>query len=76
MTFNLHPLTPIVNVKWGKEKFNVECNSDESPDVLKAQLFCLSGVEPDRQKLLGKGVSIKDDQWGNTVLTEVIICII
>ena len=50
----------LVNVKWGKEKFqDVELNSDEPPVVFKAQLFALSNVQPDRQKVMVKGVVIK-----------------
>jgi len=49
-----------VNVKWGKEKFtDVECNTDESPELFKAQLFALSGVAPDRQKVMITGAIIK-----------------
>ena len=49
-----------VNVKWGKEKFTgVECNTDEPPMVFKAQLFALSGVAPDRQKVMMKGIVLK-----------------
>ena len=58
-------------MKWGQKKFQVDCNSDEPPELLKAQLFCLSGVEPDRQKLLGKNFTIKNNEWGNTVFVEV-----
>ncbi|WAR24348.1 UBP14-like protein [Mya arenaria] len=44
-----------VNVKWGKEKFSdVECNTNEPPEVFKAQLFALSG----------------DDGWGNMKLKD------
>lgn len=50
----------IVNVKWGKEKFSdVECNTDEPPMVFKAQIFALSGVQPDRQKIMIKGAVVK-----------------
>lgn len=49
-----------VVVKWGKEKFeNVELNSDESPELFKAQLFALSGVAPERQKVMYKGSVLK-----------------
>ncbi|KAG9478985.1 hypothetical protein GDO78_012581, partial [Eleutherodactylus coqui] len=49
-----------VNVKWGKEKFdNVELNTDEPPMVFKAQLFALTGVQPDRQKVMVKGGTLK-----------------
>ncbi|CAH2284908.1 ubiquitin carboxyl-terminal hydrolase 14 isoform X1 [Pelobates cultripes] len=58
-----------VNVKWGKEKFdNVELNTDEPPMVFKAQLFALTGVQPDRQKVMVKGGTLKDDEWGNIKL--------
>uniref|UniRef100_A0A8C6LMB2 Ubiquitin carboxyl-terminal hydrolase n=1 Tax=Nothobranchius furzeri TaxID=105023 RepID=A0A8C6LMB2_NOTFU len=55
-----------VNVKWGKEKFDaVELNTEEPPMVFKAQLFALTGVQPDRQKVMVKGGTLKDDEWGN-----------
>ncbi|XP_076001210.1 ubiquitin carboxyl-terminal hydrolase 14 [Genypterus blacodes] len=58
-----------VNVKWGKEKFDaVELNTEESPMVFKAQLFALTGVQPDRQKVMVKGGTLKDDDWGNIKL--------
>ncbi|CAL1538000.1 unnamed protein product [Lymnaea stagnalis] len=54
-----------VNVKWGKEKFtDVECNTEESPELFKAQLFALSGVHPSRQKVMVTGAILKDDDWG------------
>ncbi|XP_049282642.1 ubiquitin carboxyl-terminal hydrolase 14 [Anopheles funestus] len=53
-----------VNVKWGKENFkDVEVNTDEEPMLFKAQLFALTGVQPDRQKVLCKGISLKDEEW-------------
>ncbi len=39
-----------MNVKWGKEKYTVELNLDESPIVFKAQLYALTGVPIERQK--------------------------
>lgn len=49
-----------VSIKWGKEKFeNVELNTDDPPDVFKAQLFALSGVTPERQKVMLKGSVLK-----------------
>lgn len=60
-----------VNVKWGKEKFSdVECNTEEPPMVFKAQLFALSGVQPDRQKIMVKGAVVKDDDWGNIKMKD------
>ncbi|VDN87426.1 unnamed protein product [Brugia pahangi] len=59
-TGNLSPLLPEdktmvrVFVKWGKERFEVEANMNDSPLQLKSQLFSLTGVNPDRQKVLIK----------------------
>ena len=52
-----------INVKWAKEKFtDVEVNTDEEPMVFKAQLFALTGVQPERQKVMLKG-AILDQTW-------------
>ena len=59
---------PIVklNIKWAKEVFNdVEANLDEPPLVFKAQMFALSGVPPERQKIMIKGQSLGDNDWSN-----------
>uniref|UniRef100_A0A8C7IP85 Ubiquitin carboxyl-terminal hydrolase n=1 Tax=Oncorhynchus kisutch TaxID=8019 RepID=A0A8C7IP85_ONCKI len=54
------PSTPTLNVKWGKEKFDaIELNTEEPPMVFKAQLFALSGVQPERQKVMVKGGTLK-----------------
>uniref|UniRef100_A0A8C7TEX2 Ubiquitin carboxyl-terminal hydrolase n=1 Tax=Oncorhynchus mykiss TaxID=8022 RepID=A0A8C7TEX2_ONCMY len=58
-----------MNVKWGKEKFDaIELNTEEPPMVFKAQLFALTGVQPERQKVMVKGGTLKDDDWGNIKL--------
>ncbi|KAJ8678559.1 hypothetical protein QAD02_014346 [Eretmocerus hayati] len=60
-----------IKVKWGKELFpNVEVNTDEEPMLFKAQLFALTGVQPERQKVMLKGMTLKDDDWGNIALKE------
>ncbi|XP_071965808.1 ubiquitin carboxyl-terminal hydrolase 14-like [Antedon mediterranea] len=60
-----------VNVKWGREKFEkVECNTDEPPELFKAQLFALSGVQPDRQKVMLKGAVLKEENWGTFKLKD------
>lgn len=57
-----------MSIKWGKEKFeNVELNTDDPPEVFKAQLFALSGVTPERQKVMLKGSVLK-------VRLEIIYC--
>lgn len=63
-----------VKVKWGKELFsNVEVNTEEEPMLFKAQLFALTGVQPERQKVMLKGMTLKDDDWGNLKLKDVMI---
>ncbi|XP_066592024.1 ubiquitin carboxyl-terminal hydrolase 14 [Prorops nasuta] len=60
-----------IKVKWGKELFpNVEVNTDEEPMLFKAQLFALTGVQPERQKVMLKGTTLKDDDWGNIKLKD------
>eukprot|EP00303_Exanthemachrysis_gayraliae_P005528 CAMPEP_0206000286 /NCGR_PEP_ID=MMETSP1464-20131121/1372_1 /ASSEMBLY_ACC=CAM_ASM_001124 /TAXON_ID=119497 /ORGANISM="Exanthemachrysis gayraliae, Strain RCC1523" /LENGTH=365 /DNA_ID=CAMNT_0053373539 /DNA_START=27 /DNA_END=1121 /DNA_ORIENTATION=- len=52
-----------VTVKWGKQKFdNVEIDVSAKPTKFKEQLFQLTGVPVDRQKIMGvKGGQLKDD---------------
>ena len=52
-----------VNIKWGKQKFeDVEIDTAMPVELLKAQLFALTQVPPERQKIMGvKGGSLKDD---------------
>lgn len=53
-----------MKVKWGKENYpNVELNTDELPLLFKAQLFALTGVQPERQKVMIKGKIVTDDSW-------------
>jgi ubiquitin carboxyl-terminal hydrolase 14 len=62
-----------VSVKWGKQKFdNIELNTNEPPTVFKAQVFALTGVPPDRQKIMGvKGGILKDDaNWSTLGVKE------
>ncbi|KAG1671301.1 hypothetical protein FOA52_010873 [Chlamydomonas sp. UWO 241] len=58
----------VVSVKWGKVTFkDVEVDLTSSPMVFKSQLFALSSVPPDRQKVMIKGALLKDDDWGKAV---------
>ncbi|KAJ2948597.1 hypothetical protein O0L34_g7852 [Tuta absoluta] len=60
-----------VKVKWGKEMFpGVEVNTDDDPVVFKAQIFALTGVQPERQKVVCKGITLKDDSWSNFKLSN------
>ncbi|KAG2501327.1 hypothetical protein HYH03_001119 [Edaphochlamys debaryana] len=60
-----------VNVKWGKESYSdIELDLSQPPLVFKSQLFALTGVPPDRQKVLLKGAQLKDDDWGKAAPKE------
>ncbi|CAL5195592.1 unnamed protein product [Lathyrus oleraceus] len=51
-----------VSVKWQKELFkDVEIDTSQPPYVFKVQLFDLTGVPPERQKIMVKGGLLKDD---------------
>lgn len=71
LTFRFYLVS--VKVKWGRESFpDVNVNTDEDPNVFKAQLFTLTGVQINRQKVMCKGVALKDDEW-NFPLKDVCI---
>lgn len=51
-----------VVVKWGKQTFEVELDTSDSVETFKAQLFALTSVPIERQKIMGvKGGTLKDD---------------
>jgi ubiquitin carboxyl-terminal hydrolase 14 len=50
-----------VVIKHQGKKYDVEVDTTSTGEVLKYQLFSLTGVEPDRQKILVKGGQLKDD---------------
>jgi len=54
-----------VKVKWDQQTFDVPLDLSESPSVFKTQIFSLTGVPPERQKIMGvKGGTLKDDgEW-------------
>ncbi|CAG8983404.1 hypothetical protein HYALB_00000572 [Hymenoscyphus albidus] len=51
---------PVV-VKHQGKKYDVELDPSSLGEVFKFQLYSLTGVEPDRQKILVKGGQLKDD---------------
>ena len=54
----------IVSVKWGKTRFpDLELSTDESPQVFKAQLFALTSIPPERQRILYKAKTLSDTDW-------------
>ncbi|XVF26924.1 hypothetical protein REPUB_Repub14bG0062100 [Reevesia pubescens] len=57
-----------VSVKWQKEVFKaVEIDTSQPPYVFKCQLYDLTGVPPERQKIMVKGGLLKDDADWSTV---------
>lgn len=60
-----------VSVKWGKEVYNdVDLDTSQPPLVFKSQIFTLTGVPPERQKVMIKGGLLKDEEWGKQVPKE------
>ncbi|CAJ0562819.1 unnamed protein product, partial [Mesorhabditis spiculigera] len=56
--------SPLVTVKWMREKYELPLNVDEEPEAFKSQLFSLTGVPPSRQKLIIKGKTIQNSWDG------------
>ena len=50
-----------LSVKWGKESHSVEVDPQMPGLVFKNQLYSLTGVPPERQKIMVKGGLLKDD---------------
>lgn len=54
----------VVSVKWQKEMFKaVEIDTTQPPYVFKCQLYDLTGVPPERQKIMVKGGLLKVNRW-------------
>ncbi|KAL4560028.1 hypothetical protein LXL04_032176 [Taraxacum kok-saghyz] len=67
------PVTmPTVSVKWQKELYRgVEIDTTQPPCVFKCQLYDLTGVPPERQKIVTKGGLLKDDSdWSKMGVKE------
>ena len=58
-----------VVVSWNRGTYPVEIDLDEPPAVFKSQVFSLTGVPVDRQKIMVKGGMLKDE-WGKVKLKE------
>ncbi|KAK9066192.1 hypothetical protein SSX86_013513 [Deinandra increscens subsp. villosa] len=71
--FDCHSYVLItVSVKWQKELYPaVEIDTTQPPYVFKCQLYDLTGVPPERQKIMVKGGILKDDSdWSKLGLKE------
>lgn len=57
-----------VKVKWGKEIFkDVPVDTDCDIIDFKTQLYSLSSVPVERQKIMCGGKTLKDDEWNITL---------
>jgi Ubiquitin family len=52
----------LVVVKWQGKKYDIVLETSEPGSTFKFQIFSLTGVPPERQKVLVKGGQLKDDQ--------------
>lgn len=58
-----HPANSVsVVVKHGKNKYDLELDTSSNGETFKYQVFSVTGVEPERQKIIAKGGMLKDDQ--------------
>jgi ubiquitin carboxyl-terminal hydrolase 14 len=56
--YNSHTFS--VKVKWNKDVFPVEADTTQEPILFKSQLYALSNVPVDKQKIMIKGKMLKD----------------
>ena len=61
LTVHMLTLTYIVIVKHQGKKYDVEVDPTSNGETFKFQLYSITGVEPERQKILVKGGQLKDD---------------
>ena len=60
-----------VQVKWQKDTYDVEIDKSQPPLIFKQQLFSLTGVPADRQKIMVKGGMLKDDaDWSKVAVKD------
>lgn len=65
-----------IKVKWGKETHKLDVNTDEDVDLFRAQLFALTGVLPERQKIMCKGVTLKDSEWNIELRNNAVVLLL
>jgi hypothetical protein len=66
-------------VKWQKQIFpGIQIDTSQPPIVFKTQLYTLTGVPPERQKIMVKGGILKVEYFGDMLLrswTELIFVV-
>jgi ubiquitin carboxyl-terminal hydrolase 14 len=59
---NNHDMTTVsIQIKHSGKTYQVDVDTEEKGEVFKHQLYSLTGVPPERQKILIKGGQLKDD---------------
>ena len=49
-----------LNIKWGKTALSLDSSSQDTLESFKAQLYSLTAVLPEKQKLMHKGRFLKE----------------
>ena len=57
-------------VKWQANKYDCEVDTEQPPVVFKTQLYSLTGVPIERQKVILKGKTLPDDDWSRFPVKE------
>eukprot|EP00667_Euglena_gracilis_P001388 EG_transcript_1388 len=58
-----------IKLKWRKERLDLDVDVAQPPEVLRIQVFSLTGVPPSQQRLIFKGHVLKDDDgWDHVDL--------
>lgn len=66
----------LLQVKWNKEKYELEVSAESSVYDFKVLLFSLTSVPLEKQKLICKGSVMKDEQMlGSYKIAEVMMVI-
>lgn len=60
-TFNATTNVSPVTVAHGGKKYNIDVDLTSNGETFKFQVYSVSGVEPERQKIIVKGGQLKDD---------------
>jgi ubiquitin carboxyl-terminal hydrolase 14 len=63
----IHAYHVLVIVKHQGKKYEVEVDPESNGEIFKFQLYSLTGVEPERQKILVKGGQLKDETLLSTL---------
>ena len=64
-------MAPIpVTIKHSGKTYSLSLDDSQPPRVFKETIYQSTGVPVDRMKVMIKGVTLKDDDWGKLALKE------